>query len=206
MKKLYVLVLVILSTFFVSCSNQSNKESNDMKTTNAVIENIMQRRSIRNYKDSQVPKDILDKIVECGINAPNAINRQAWEVRVINNPESFSLFKEYLVKDNPDTPKEMIEGCFRGAPTLIVIANDTSFKFSQIDCGLLSENIMLSAWSLGIGSVCLGSPVGFINNSQQAKNMLGFSEGYSTVICIGLGYANENPDAKPRDLSKVKFL
>ncbi|MBO7305882.1 MAG: nitroreductase, partial [Bacteroidales bacterium] len=193
MKKLYILVLVILSTFFVSCSNQSNKESNDMKTTNAVIENIMQRRSIRNYKDSQVPKDILDKIVECGINAPNAINRQAWEVRVINNPESFSLFKEYLVKDNSDTPKEMIEGCFRGAPTLIVIANDTSFKFSQIDCGLLSENIMLSAWSLGIGSVCLGSPVGFINNSQQVKNMLGFSEGYSTVICIGLGYANENP-------------
>ena len=206
MKKLYVLVLVILSTFFVSCSNQSNKESNDMKTTNAVIENIMQRRSIRNYKDSQIPKDILDKILECGINAPNAMNRQSWEVRVINNPESFSLFKEYLVKDNPDTPKEMIEGCFRGAPTLIVIANDTSFKFSQIDCGLLSENIMLSAWSLGIGSVCLGSPVGFINNSQQAKDMLGFSEGYSTVICIGLGYANENPDAKPRDLSKVKFL
>ena len=41
MKKLYFLVLVILSTFFVSCSNQSNKESNDMKTTNAVIENIM---------------------------------------------------------------------------------------------------------------------------------------------------------------------
>jgi nitroreductase len=206
MKKLYVLVLVILSTFFASCSNQSNKESNDMKTTNAVIENIMQRRSIRNYKDSQIPKDILDKIVECGINAPNAMNRQAWEVRVINNPESFSLFKEYLLKDNPDTPKEMIEGCFRGAPTLIVIANDTSFKFSQIDCGLLSENIMLSAWSLGIGSVCLGSPVGFINNSQQAKDMLGFSEGYSTVICIGLGYANEIPDAKPRDLSKVKFL
>lgn len=206
MKKLYVLVSVILSTFFVSCSNQSNKESNDMKTTNAVIENIMQRRSIRNYKDSQIPKEILDKILECGINAPNAINRQAWEVRVINNPESFSFFKEYLVKDNPDAPKEMIEGCFRGAPTLIVIANDTSFKFSQIDCGLLSENIMLSAWSLGIGSVCLGSPVGFINNSQQAKDMLCFSEGYSTVICIGIGYANENPDAKPRDLSKVKFL
>ena len=206
MKKLYFLVLVILSTFFVSCSNQSNKESNDMKTTNAVIENIMQRRSIRNYKDSQVPKDILDKIVECGINAPNAMNRQAWEVRVINNPESFSLFKEYLVEGNSETPKEMIEGCFRGAPTLIVIANDTSFKFSQIDCGLLSENIMLSAWSLGFGSVCLGSPVGFINNSQQVKNMLGFSDGYSTVICIGLGYANENPDAKPRDLSKVKFL
>jgi nitroreductase len=206
MKKISIIALFIISAVLTACCNQSQENASNSNNTNAVIENIMQRRSIRNYKDMQVPKNIIDKIVECGINAPNAMNRQAWEVRVINNPESFSLFKEYLVKDNPDTPKEMIEGCFRGAPTLIVIANDTSFKFSQIDCGLLSENIMLSAWSLGIGSVCLGSPVGFINNSQQAKDMLGFSEGYSTVICIGLGYANENPDAKPRDLSKVKFL
>lgn len=206
MSRFLILALLAISVVFTACCNKSDKNVNNTYNTNAVIDNIMSRRSIRNYKQTQVPKDILDKIVECGINAPNAINRQAWEVRVINNPESFSLFKEYLVKDNPDTPKEMIEGCFRGAHTLIVIANDTSFKFSQIDCGLLSENIMLSAWSLGIGSVCLGSPVGFINNSQQAKDMLGFSEGYSTVICIGLGYPNENPEAKPRDLSKVKFL
>lgn len=206
MNRILSIALLAISVVFTACSNKSEKNEDNTYNTNAVIDNIMSRRSIRNYKQTQVPKDILDKIVECGINAPNAINRQAWEVRVINNPELFSLFKEYLVKDNPDTPKEMIEGCFRGAPTLIVIANDTSFKFSQIDCGLLSENIMLSAWSLGIGSVCLGSPVGFINNSQQAKDMLGFSEGYSTVICIGLGYPNENPEAKPRDLSKVKFL
>ena len=206
MKRIPIIALFIISAVLTACCNQSQENASNSNNTNAVIENIMLRRSIRNYKDSQIPKDILDKIVECGINAPNAMNRQSWEVRVINNPESFSLFKEYLVKDNPDTPKEMIEGCFRGAPTLIVIANDTSFKFSHIDCGLLSENIMLSAWSLGIGSVCLGSPVGFINNSQQVKNMLGFSDGYSTVICIGLGYANENPEAKPRDLSKVKFL
>lgn len=206
MNRFLIIALLAISVVFTACCNNSDKNENNTYNTNAVIDNIISRRSIRNYKQTQVPKDILDKIIECGINAPNAINRQAWEVRVINNPESFSLFKEYLVKDNSDTQKEMIEGCFRGAPTLIVIANDTSFKFSQIDCGLLSENIMLSAWSLGIGSVCLGSPVGFINNSQQAKDMLGFSEGYSTVICIGLGYPNENPEAKPRDLSKVKFL
>ena len=92
------------------------------------------------------------------------------------------------------------------APTLVFVANDKAYDFSAIDCGLLSQNVMLSAWSLGVGSVCLGSPIRFINNSPQALEMLGFSEGYTPIICIGLGYADEAPDAKPRDLSKIKFV
>jgi hypothetical protein len=65
---------------------------------------------------------------------------------------------------------------------------------------------MLSAWSLGVGSVCLGSPVGFIAASPEAMARLGFSEGYKPVICVGLGYADETPEAKPRDMAKVRFI
>ena len=100
----------------------------------------------------------------------------------------------------------MIEGCFRGAPTMVFVANDPAYDFSAIDCGLLSENIMLSAWSLGVGSVCLGSPVRFLLNSPEAMTRLGFSEGYRPIICIGLGYPDESPEAKPRDAGKVKFI
>jgi hypothetical protein len=57
-----------------------------------------------------------------------------------------------------------------------------------------------------VGSVCLGSPVGYIKNSPQAMQMLGFSENYEPLICIGLGYPDETPAAKPRDTSKVKFI
>ena len=65
---------------------------------------------------------------------------------------------------------------------------------------------MLSAWSLGVGSVCLGSPIRFLVNSPEAMAKLGFSEGYTPIICIGLGYAAESPEAKPRDWSKVKYV
>jgi nitroreductase len=111
-----------------------------------------------------------------------------------------------MVQANPETPAQAVEGCFRGAPTLVFVANAKSYDFSAIDCGLLSENIMLSAWSLGVGSVCLGSPIRFINKSPEALEMLGFSEDYTPIICIGLGYPDEQPEAKPRDMGKVKFI
>ena len=166
----------------------------------------MSRRSIRKYKDGPVARETMDKILECGINAPSGMNRQSWEIRVIDNPETSAKFKEAMVKSNNDVKPEMVEGCFRGAPTLIFIANDPSYDFSPIDCGLLSENIMLSAWSLGVGSVCLGSPIRFLAKSPEATQMLGFSEGYTPIICIGLGYPDESPEAKPRDKAKIKYL
>lgn len=189
----------------VSCGQQTPKNEDGMKK-NEVIENIMSRRSIRQYKAEPVARETMDTILLCGINAPNGMNRQSWEVRVVDKPETVARLKELMVKGNPDAKPEMVEGCFRNAPTLVFVANDPAYDFSAIDCGLLSENVMLSAWSLGVGSVCLGSPIRFLKNSPEALEMLGFSEDYNPIICIGLGYPLESPDAKPRDASKIKFV
>lgn len=192
------------AAMFVSCGNSQAKSS--AGESNAVVENIMSRRSIRKYSAKPVEREILNSIMECGINAPNAINRQAWEVRVIDNPDMVNKFLTALKQDNTQAQPTAVEGSFRSAPVLVIVANDTTFRFSPIDCGLLCENIMLSAWSYGVGSVCLGSPVDFIENSPQAMQMLGFSENYKPIICIGMGYPDESPAAKPRDISKVKFI
>ena len=104
---------------------------------------------------------------------------------------------------------EMAKGCFRGAPVMVFIARDPSYDFSAYDCGLLSQNIMLSAWSMGVGSICLGSPVRFLTDNDTCKpiiDKLAFSEGYELCLCVGLGYADESPEAKPRDMGKVKFV
>ena len=203
--KMSVVCLCFASLF--SCNQQQPAQTQtDMKYKNEVIENIMTRRSIRNYKEGAVARETMDEILNCGINAPSGMNRQSWEIRVIDNPQTIARFKSLLVASNPETKAEAVEGCFRGAPTLVFIANDPSYDFSPIDCGLLSENIMLSAWSLGVGSVCLGSPIRYLAKSPEAIQMLGFSEGYVPIICIGLGYPNESPDAKPRDNAKIKYL
>lgn len=203
MKLINASLIAICIAAFISCMP---KNAENMKAENEVIETIMARRSIRKYKAEPVNRETMDVILKCGINAPNGMNKQSWEVRVLDNPETISKLKALMVKANPEMNPAMVEGCFRNAPTLVLIANDTVYDFSSIDCGLLAENIMLSAWSLGVGSVCLASPIRFICNSPEAMEMLGFSEGYTPIICVGLGYADEAPEAKPRDMAKVKYL
>ena len=207
MKLVKSLLAVLLAGAMFSCTPAEEK-SNDKKENamNPVIENIMSRRSIRKYKPEPVKRETMDIILNCGINAPNGMNRQSWEVRVLDNPEKVAELKAAMVKAHPQMKPEMVEGCFRNAPTLVFVGTDGSYDFASIDCGLLSENIILSAWSLGVGSVCLGSPIRFIMESPEALEMLQFSEGYKPVICIGLGYADESPEAKPRDITKVKYV
>lgn len=187
------------------CAGAGCNDKCDKKGESSVVENIMSRRSIRKYKEQAVPRDVLKEIMLCGINAPNGQNKQSWEVRVVDNSALQGEIKEAMAA----VGGERAAGCFYNAPVWVFIARDKSYDFSTIDCGLLSENIMLAANSMGVGSVCLGSPVRFILESPQRDavlSKLGFSEGYELCICISLGYPDEAPAAKPRDINKVKFI
>ena len=208
MKTLQTLVAALCMTMAAACT-QTTQTIPQTEEGNAVIENIMARRSIRKYKQIPVGRDTLDMIMKCGINAPNGQNRQSWEVRIVDDPAIMAEFKEAIAQGHPDMPANAVKGCFRDAPVMVFIARDQSYDFSAYDCGLLAENIMLSAWSLGVGSICLGSPVRFLTDNDVCKpyvEKLGFSEGYELCLCVGLGYAAEEPAAKPRDNSKVKFV
>jgi nitroreductase len=207
MKALHIIIAGFCLTLAAACSQQ---QSNPQKEEgNAVIENIMSRRSIRAYKPCTVARDTMRTILECGINAPSGMNRQSWEVRVVDNPEVMAEIVQLMAAGNPDVDPGAVKGCFRGAPVMVFIARDLSYDFSAYDCGLLAENIMLSAWSLGVGSICLGSPVRFLTDNELCKpyvDRLGFSEGYEFCLCVGLGYPDETPEAKPRDIGKVAFV
>ena len=201
MKKIVIILIGIISA--LSCV-QSNDSKMDMN--NEVIEAMKSRRAIRKYKPEIVDSKVLEKIIECGVNAPSALNKQSWEVRVVNNPEILEKIKDALVASNPESNPEEVRDCFRQARTVLFIANDTTFSFSQIDCGIFAQNIMLSAYSLGVGSVCLGRPIPFLKNCQEVLSMLDFSENYQPVICVGLGYPDEAPAPKARDFSKVRYI
>lgn len=198
--------IALVGLFLATCISCKTQNTEAMNMENEVIETIMARRSIRKYNAEPVKRETMDIILKCGINAPNGLNKQSWEVRVLDNPKTIQKLQDHMVAANPGMDPEMVRGCFRGAPTLVLVANDSVYDFSPIDCGLLTENIVLSAWSLGVGSVCLASPIRFICNSPEAMALLGFSEGYTPIICVGLGYADETPEAKPRDMAKVKYL
>lgn len=197
-----------------SCGGQAQKAQpaaeSETDTTNQVIETIMARRSVRKYLPQPVNRDTMQVILDCGINAPNGQNKQSWAIRVVDNPEFINGLTEVYKKANPKVAEDpSFRNMFRNAPTVVFIANDTSYDFSQVDCGLLGENMVLSAWSMGIGSCCLGSPIRFMKTNPEAAEYLkrlNIPEGYDLLYCIAFGYPDESPAAKPRDASKVMYV
>ena len=201
MRAISILIAGLGLFLATSCSQPAQTD------TNKVVENIMARRSIRKYKAEPVSREILTHIMECGINAPNGQNKQSWEVRIVDNPQLLEEMSQAMADSHQGS--EFAKGCFREAPVMVFIARDLSYDFSAYDCGLMAQNIMLSAWSMGVGSICLGSPVRFLTDNELCKpyvEKLNFSDGYELALCVGLGYADESPDAKPRDMGKVTFV
>ena len=207
-KYLSITAAAIAALCLASCGHGGEGVKQD-DGQNPVIEAIMSRRSIRKYKDTPVEREKLQLIAECGVNAPNGMNAQRWEVRIVDNAESIAAISEEYKKANPQLLERDpgFKNMFRNAPAVICVAVPAGDD--GVNAGLLGENIMLAAHSIGLGTVCLGGPVRFLKDSEAGRAFiarLGFSEDYSLLYMIGVGYPDEAPDAKPRDLSKIRFV
>ena len=167
-------------------------EADMQMEVSAVLSNIMARRSIRKYLDKPVEHEKLEAVALAGINAPSAMNRQNWAVRIIEDQK--------LMAD--------VKGQTRNAPNLICVCAPADGRF-DLDAGLLGENMMLAAQTLGLGTCIQTGPIRFLTTDEKAKafrDSLDIPEGYKLLFVISIGYPDEQPDAKPRDASKVKYI
>ena len=177
---------------------------------NPVVSAIMARRSVRQYLDKPVEHEKLEMVVRCGINAPSGMNQQPWVVRVVEDAALINQVTEVYKKENPEQVRRDsgFKNMFRNAPNLICVCTPTGGR-GALDAGMLGENMMLAAQSMGLGTCCLGGPVRFLNSNAGAKfflDRLDIPEGYQLNYILAIGYPDEQPEAKPRDASKVKFI
>ena len=172
-------------------------EADMQMEVNPVLSNIMARRSIRKYLDKPVEHEKLEVIVKCGINAPSGMNRQPWIVRVVED-------QKLIANVNQAAGRSL----FYGAPALICVCTPANGG-GELDAGLLGENMMLAAQSMGLGTCCLGGPVRFLLSNEKCKfflDRLDIPTDYKLNYILAIGYPDEQPDAKPRDASKVKYI
>ena len=201
MKRLFLYLVAMMS--LLTLSAQSPME-------NEVINNIMARRSVRKYLDKPVEHEKLEAIANAGINAPSAMNRQNWAVRIIEDYKLIADVSEVYKQENPGMVQRdaNFKNMFRNAPNLICVCAPQDGGFN-LDAGLLGENMMLAAQSLGLGTCIQTGPVRFLLTNEKAKfflERLDIPEGYKLLYVIAVGYPDEKPDAKPRDASKVKYI
>ena len=215
MRHLFFIMAVCILTA-TSCCNEckQNAACNDCcETENPVIQTIMARRSIRAYTDQAVSRELLDKITECGIYAPNGMNAQQWEVRIVDSKEWLDNATSQYQQSVKGTPAEKefenpnFKNMFRNAPAVIFVAHKPG-HCTQVDCGLMAGNMMLAAQSLGLGSICMMGPLVWLKSDagKPIIESLGFSDGYEPLLCVGIGYAAEQPEARPRNKEVIKYV
>lgn len=213
MKRLFTATLLVALFVGISCQQQPSAPAATPAETNSTIDDILSRRSIRAYKEQAVPRDLLDKIVECGIWAPNGMNAQQWEVRIVDNKEWLDNITAAYKLSVQGTPAErMVEqesfkNMFRNAPAVIFVAHKPG-HCTQVDCGLMAGNMMLAATSLDLGSICMMGPIGFFRTDAGKPYLesLRLSEGYELLLCVGVGYADEQPNPTPRNMDVVQYI
>ena len=201
-----LLALCVTALLAVWMVTESQKKS-------GVIEAIEARRSIRVYKDTPVEREKLQTIAECGVKAPSARNLQEWEVRIVDSKEWIDACTATYLKAVEGTDKASymltpgFKNIFRNATAVIFVAAPEGL-FSGVNVGMLGENMMLAATELGLGTCCLGSVQMIFAEPAMAEYLasLGFSDGYKLSYALAVGYPDESPEAKPRDMSKIKFV
>lgn len=185
----------------------------ELQNKSGVIDAIEARRSVRVYEDTPVEHEKLEALAKCGVLAPSAMNKQEWEVRIVENKEWIDGATAAYLKAIEGTDKAnymltpTFKNIFRNAPAVIFVGAPEGI-FSGENIGCLAQNIMLAATELGLGTCFLGSVQMIFAEPAMAEYLasLGFSDGYKLRYALAVGYPDEKPDATPRDFSKIKFV
>lgn len=184
---------------------------------NEVIQNILNRRSVRVYKEDQLKPEDLEQILKAGLYAPSACNTQPWHFTVLQNEalkdRISSETKEELAKCDNDYFKSFAKNekydVFYNAPTVIVVSAEENELMPQVNCAAAAENMMLAAESLDIGSCWIGL-VEYLFQSEKGpefSKLLEIPEGYTPHYAITFGYKKINdPKPLPRRENTVNYI
>ncbi len=160
---------------------------------NPTLESIHQRTSVRAYTSQAVDKDLLVELVKAGMAAPSAMNKQPWEFVIIQ--DRAMLDKLGVIK--PPVGK---------APAAIVVLGNSNVSGSWVlDCSAATENILIAATSMGLGTVWTGA-YGNARFESMLQESLSLPDGVMPLSVIAVGYAEGDPTPKNKYVeSKVHF-
>ncbi len=158
----------------------------------SALDVIITRRSIRKYEDKQIPKKVLDQILEAGRQSPSAVNLQPYRFVVVTDPEIKKQMKGIFSRFIADAPVILV-GCANTKARL-------TGKWAEVDASIAMQNMVIAAWSMGVGSCWIGS-----FNEDKTKELLEIPEDYKIVALITLGYPAESPEEKKKKPTKELF-
>ncbi len=175
-----------------------------------VIEAIHARRAVRAYSSRTVDEATVRSLLLAAVHAPTAMNEQSWVFAVVQNREQLARLSDrakamLLDQASPDSKTRQYNSrlqdpefnIFYDASTLVVIGSRQRGTYTDADCWLAAENLMLAACDAGLGSCPIGLAVPVLNTSE-ARQDLRFPAAAVAVAPILLGYPSSAVPAVPR--------
>jgi len=143
---------------------------------------ILCRRSVRSYKKDPLPSGVIDKMLEAASWAPSGLNNQPWRFMVItqdSQKESLARFTKY-------------GSVIKSAPVIIVVCMDIGESYNRekdlMSIGACIQNMMLQAYSMGIGTCWLGE---IVNKKEKVAASLKLDSDLEVVAVVAAGYPQE---------------
>lgn len=162
------------------------------------VEAMQKRRSIRKYTDEPVSKEDLDFLMHCAMSGPSAVNRRPWDFYIVSDPKVLEELRKASRYTNIVSPCAIVVcgNLSRALPMQLS-------EFWVQDCSAATENILLGAVSIGLGTVWCG-----IHPQKNAVKKVSAALNLSTkqiplnIIFVG------HPDQviEPRDQYEVKRI
>lgn len=193
MKNLLIVLCILSVIFGNSCSGISQQTE---KTENPVIENILSRKSVRDFIGKKVENEKIAILLKAGMAAPSGRDLRPWELIVIQNRSTLDSMAAEL-------PYAKM---LNKAPMAIIVCGDSiRSSYWYLDCSAVSENILLAAESLELGAVWTAAyPYeDRINTVQKYTNI---PENIIPLCVIPIGYPNGSQSPKNKfDEKKIHY-
>ena len=190
---------------------------------NAVMENIVTRRTIRRFRSEQITEEELQTVLQAGMYAPSAGGRQGVLFVVSQNRETneklgrikknntnvkMSTDTVYISKEQPSIADDpTIVSAFYDAPTVITLFVPKNFLYGPYDASAAAENMLLAAHSIGLGGCYIGSAWDSFRDAFGQETLIKWNirTDYYAVIHVLLGYPKEEqaPKGKARKEGRI---
>ncbi len=158
---------------------------------------ITTRRSIRKYLKQAVNQEQIDILLEAAMFAPSARNEQPWHFIAVTDREMLNK----IMQSHP------YAAMLKDASLAIVVLADINIEKTEgywvQDCSAATQNILLSAHAMGLGSVWLGV---YPRDERMlaVKTLFNLPENIQPLSIIAIGYTNEQK-AQPERFIKERI-
>jgi nitroreductase len=178
---------------------------------------IYGRRSVRSYTNEKLDKETVQQLLDAAVHAPTAIHEEPWSFVIIQDQQLLkrlsdrakTLVAEEAKKNLTGQNRHLFEivsnpefNIFYDASTLIAICVKPMSDFVTADAWLAAENLLLAAYSKGLGTCVIGFAVAMLN-TPEVKKELGIPAEFSVIAPMIVGKPRGETPVSPRKKAEI---